>query len=667
MSDRTVWADRLGAIGLSERTVNLYGSRLDRLEQVLAEMGADLTACSAEQFEAAAASLPDTSSTRRDLRKALRHATAVIGRADLPVDDLFPPLPSLPSRSARPVSVEAAEVLERTAWGVGGPEGLAVIVALHTALMPAEIAALRWEQFVKAAHGTVLLGHGASALLHPRLVRALEAHAIPSGYVFPGRPGQPVPAKTVRAWCRAVAGLAGLGNIAVGRLQVTRAGEVDPDAVAPATLRPVTSWELTGPAPVTVEDLLATGRAPRTARTYHWMLRRVAVLLAERGVDLLTCAGADLAAVAGCFANSNSTRGQLRGALRWGWEVLGREHPPALRAVRMPPKPRARSRALADGSAEALEQAAWERDDLAGLAVLIGLYGGLRRAEIAGLRWEDFTDDGGTPIWMRVTGKGDLTADVPVHPVLAEALTRFRRDRGWLFPGRDPRRGVNPTTIWSWTKLVCREAGLAEVPTHVLRHTALTQANDHSGDLRTVQEIARHSRPEITAVYTRVTGQRMRDVVATIDYGRTAGNPAAPDPADHLPGLAHGQLLETLAGSPAAAAAWIELGTALHMTGGWTFAILPDGSLMWAWGEHPDFSAGVSGGRGGPEFDLYRLLDDDLAECWTLAEAAQVPILAAAVACGAPAPPARQLGPWVEEPFLVWLDGGEWPGVVALT
>jgi site-specific recombinase XerD len=53
----------------------------------------------------------------------------------------------------------------------------------------------------------------------------------------------------------------------------------------------------------------------------------------------------------------------------------------------------------------------------------------------------------------------------------------------------------------------------------LLRHTMLTEANDRSGDLRTVQEIARHMRPETTAGYTRASDRRLRNAVAAICYG----------------------------------------------------------------------------------------------------------------------------------------------------
>jgi integrase len=72
-----------------------------------------------------------------------------------------------------------------------------------------------------------------------------------------------------------------------------------------------------------------------------------------------------------------------------------------------------------------------------------------------------------------------------------------------------------------WVRDVGLEAGVP-VRTHLLRHTALAEANDRSGNLRAVQDLARHSRPETTAGYTRTTAARLKSVVAMIDYGRGA-------------------------------------------------------------------------------------------------------------------------------------------------
>lgn len=272
-----------------------------------------------------------------------------------------------------------------------------------------------------------------------------------------------------------------------------------------------------------LDDFLGLGLSPKTAYTYARAVTRVAEMLAERGTDLDECRAVDVAWVAQRWQASHSARCQLRAALAKTWEITGRPEPPALRAVRVPPKPRTRCRALSDETAATLEAAAWERKDLPGLAVLCGLYAGLRRAEIAALGWADLSDgDTGRVEWLTVIGKGSLQAQVPVHPLLAEALEWHRRKVGWVFPGRRIGEPASPATIWGWVRLVAADAGLPPVKTHVLRHTALAEANDRSGDLRAVQEIARHARPETTAGYTRVTAARLRAVVSMIDYGRRA-------------------------------------------------------------------------------------------------------------------------------------------------
>lgn len=271
---------------------------------------------------------------------------------------------------------------------------------------------------------------------------------------------------------------------------------------------------------VSVADLLGLGLAPKTAYIYGRILDRVVVELEPLGVGLKDCGPADLASIIPRFRGGYSSRSQLRSALVAAWEVIDRLDGP-VRAVRVPPKPKTVCRALSEDAACRLERAAWERDDDPGLAVLLGLYAGLRRAEIATVRWENVkSDELGRPEWMRILGKGELVADVPVHPALAVALVRRRRSLGWVFEGRNRTRPVGASTIWAWVKLVAHDAGLADVPTHVLRHTALAECNDRTGDLRTVQEIARHARPETTSGYTRAKRSRMLEVVRAIDYGR---------------------------------------------------------------------------------------------------------------------------------------------------
>lgn len=209
---------------------------------------------------------------------------------------------------------------------------------------------------------------------------------------------------------------------------------------------------------------------------------------------------------------STSSRRQARSALRHYWAMVGRTDPPEW-AIRVPKAPQYVCRALEEDEAAILAAHARARGDERGLAVLLGLYVALRASEIAAVRWGDI-DDG----WLKLVGKGDRPATLPLHPVVLVALERLTRaDDAWVFPGRwgGP---VHPTTVWTWVRAVAVDAGLSKVPTHRLRHTALATANDATGDLRAVQELARHVKPETTARYTRVKARRLTSVVQSIDY-----------------------------------------------------------------------------------------------------------------------------------------------------
>lgn len=266
--------------------------------------------------------------------------------------------------------------------------------------------------------------------------------------------------------------------------------------------------------PSFIESMLADGKSRKTITIYLAPLRRAAAAL-----DLDTVRADELRTYAEALPLTRSSRAALRSALGAYWKSTGRTDGP-VGAVRVPSKARMRCRALEDHDAAVLAVAARSRGDLKGLAVLIGLYTALRRNEIARLRWSDVDETG----WVTVVGKGDVTRTFPVHTSLAEAFASrrsqqrpSRRGHDFIFRGRwnGP---VHPTTIWLWVREVAEEAGLV-VPTHVLRHTALATALDNCRDLRAVQELAGHARPETTAGYTRVTRRRLSEAVESISYG----------------------------------------------------------------------------------------------------------------------------------------------------
>ena len=272
----------------------------------------------------------------------------------------------------------------------------------------------------------------------------------------------------------------------------------------------------------TADWLVGEGRSPKTVANYVRALSQAERWLLAHGLALDTLNARSAAAYADTLPHTRSSRALLRSALAAHWSASGRLDGP-VRAIRVPKHPTMRCRALEDPTAARLAAAAAARRDRKGAAVLLGLYAGLRRAEIADLRWCDIGSDG----WLTIVGKGDVTRVIPLHPAVRGALAALdappsgvrgrqgSRARVFVGSGGGP---LNPTTVWTWVRAVAADAGLPPVPTHVLRHTALATALDHTGDLRAVQELAGHARPETTAGYTRVRRHRLEAAVAAISF-----------------------------------------------------------------------------------------------------------------------------------------------------
>ncbi len=290
----------------------------------------------------------------------------------------------------------------------------------------------------------------------------------------------------------------------------------DPCAAVPAEEDP---WQVgfaedavAGPTFTSVrEALLLRGLSQRTVRIYHRVIMDVERWCEDRGTDLEHVPVQVLLGYLAARPASHSTRKMIRCAIGHYWAICERPDPP-LAIIRVPPKPRMVCRALEEVEAQRLVSTAKQHGEPEGWAVLLGLYQGLRRAEIANLRWDNFSDAG-----LTVTGKGELTATIPAHSAVVEMFQGVARSSEWIFPDRfgGP---VTPTTIWQWVRNVAEAAGLSGVTVHRLRHTCISTANDATGDLRAVQAFARHSKPETTAGYTRASARRLNAVVKSIGY-----------------------------------------------------------------------------------------------------------------------------------------------------
>ena len=83
----------------------------------------------------------------------------------------------------------------------------------------------------------------------------------------------------------------------------------------------------------------------------------------------------------------------------------------------------------------------------------------------------------------------------------------------------NPKGGkYNPSNIRSFLKRSCNLAGIGKTVTpHSLRHSYATHLLENGTDLRYIQELLGHSRPETTMVYTHVTRRDLQEIRSPLD------------------------------------------------------------------------------------------------------------------------------------------------------
>jgi len=247
--------------------------------------------------------------------------------------------------------------------------------------------------------------------------------------------------------------------------------------------------------------LRAAGRPATTIelRTYH--VRRV---MREVGIDPWSLTAEDLVDYLGAqrwgAETRRSYRASLRGFYTWAQATGRRQDNPALLipSVKLPRRvPRPTPEVI-------YRQALLDADDRAWLIVQLAAVCGLRRGEIARAHREAVVRDlvGHS---LRVLGKGGHERMVPLPRDLARTILAM--PPGWLFPSTA--RGGGHLTPAHVGKIVSRL--LPEGWTcHTLRHRCATVAYASRGDLRAVQELLGHAKPETTALYTLIPALAVR-------------------------------------------------------------------------------------------------------------------------------------------------------------
>lgn len=152
------------------------------------------------------------------------------------------------------------------------------------------------------------------------------------------------------------------------------------------------------------------------------------------------------------------------------------------------------------------------RRDYALIVTLLRL--GLRRAELAQLRLEDIDWRAGELV---VRGKGGREDRLPLPCDVGEAIASYLRrgrpasDRREVFlRARAPFDPIAPGTVASTVRRACRRAGVAEVGSHRLRHTAACEMVAAQVPLVEIAQVLRHRSLQSTAIYARVDLDRLR-------------------------------------------------------------------------------------------------------------------------------------------------------------
>lgn len=273
--------------------------------------------------------------------------------------------------------------------------------------------------------------------------------------------------------------------------------------------------------PLIEEWILWQLSARRSVKTVNERARVIQQFIDGVKVDPLAVQAMDIVRwTAGRTSWSPSTAATYHSYLsswhKWLCLTDRREDNP-MRKLSSPRRPDRAPRPVADDALVRLLTAAMHHRTR--VMITLAAVAGLRVGEIAKVKGEDIDIEGRK---IYVIGKGNKRAWIPLHPLLIEAAATMPQ-RGWWFPANSRRPGehVHPKSVSDIIGAAMRRARINGTP-HALRHWYASTLLDDGADLRTVQELLRHSSIQTTQVYTKVKDSRRVEAVDKLDPFRAA-------------------------------------------------------------------------------------------------------------------------------------------------
>ncbi|NIJ46338.1 site-specific recombinase XerD [Wenyingzhuangia heitensis] len=144
---------------------------------------------------------------------------------------------------------------------------------------------------------------------------------------------------------------------------------------------------------------------------------------------------------------------------------------------------------------------------------------GLRIGELLNLKIRDLDID--RKMLKVVSGKGRKDRYVPIANVMMPLLHNYLNTytpQTYLVEGINEGKQYTPMSIRKFLKTSCMQANITKrVTPHTLRHSYATHLLENGTDIRYIQELLGHARPETTMVYTHVRSQDLQKITNPLD------------------------------------------------------------------------------------------------------------------------------------------------------